>query len=467
MPDPLPSPVAQVHRRGGEIATSDLLDLVERVVGWARPGEQVEAYAARGHHTEVKVFDGDVESLSSADSSGVGVRVVVGGRQGFAYAGSLDEAVLAETLVEARDNAGFGTVDEFLGLPGPDGVEAAALDLFRPELAAFPAEGKVALALEVERATRAADTRIRGVETASYGDTVAESALASTEGIRTSAERTVCYVTADAIAGEGAESQTGYGYSVGRQPSDLDVAKAAADAADRATRMLGARKPASRRITVLFDPLITARFLGVLSSALSAEAALKGRSMFAGREGDLVAVPFLTLADDPTEPRAFGSGRYDAEGLGSRRNVLIREGVLQGFLHNTYTGRRSGVPSNASAVRGGFKSTPGVGSRALVVSPGSRSQEELMADAGEGLLVQSVTGMHSGANPVSGDFSVGVEGLMVRDGAPAEPIREATVASTLQRMLLDVVAVGGDVEWLPGGSAGVTLVIDDVTLSGV
>ena len=444
-----------------------LLDLVDRVVGWARPGEQVEAYAARGHHTEVKVFDGEVESLSSADTSGVGVRVVVGGRQGFAYAGSLDESVLSETLVEARDNAGFGSVDEFLGLPGPDGVEAADLDLFRPELAAFGAGPKVELALEVERATRAADARIRGVETASYGDTLAESALASTEGIRTSAQRTVCYVTADAIAGEGAQSQTGYGYSVGRQPGDLDVAKAAADAADRATRMLGARKPASRRVTVLFDPLITARFLGVLSSALSAEATLKGRSMFAGREGEVVAVPFLTLADDPTEPRAFGSGRYDAEGLASRRNVLIQDGVLQGFLHNTYTGRRSGLASNASAVRGGFKSTPGVGSRALVLSPGSRSQEELMADAGEGLLVQSVTGMHSGANPVSGDFSVGVEGLMVRDGAPAEPVREATVASTLQRMLLDVVAVGGDVEWLPGGSAGVTLAIKDVTLSGV
>ncbi len=450
-----------------DTATGDLLDLVDRVVAWAEPGEQVEAYAARGHHTEVKVFDGDVESLSSADTSGIGVRVVVGGRQGFAYAGSLDESVLAETLAEARDNAGFGSVDEFLGLPSPDGVEPVDLDVFRPELATFPADRKVELALEVERATRAADRRIRGVETASYGDTLAESALASTEGIRTSARRTVCYVNADAIAGEGAESQTGYGYSVARQPDELDVAKAAADAAERATRMLGARKPPSRRLTVLFDPLVTARFLGVLSSALSAEAALKGRSMFAGREGEAVAVGFLTLVDDPTEPRAFGSSRYDAEGLASRRNLLIEDGLLRGFLHNTYTGRRSGQPSNASAVRGGFKSTPGVGSRALALAPGSGSQEELMADVDDGLLVQSVTGMHSGANPVSGDFSVGVEGLIIRDGAPAEPVREATVASTLQRMLLDVVAVGGDLEWLPGGSAGVTLAIKDVTLSGV
>ena len=140
--------------------------------------------------------------------------------------------------------------------------------------------------------------------------------------------------------------------------------------------------------------------------------------------------------------------------------------MLRGFLHNSYTGRRCGVPSNAAAVRGGYRSTPGAGSRALRLTPGDRSQEQLMADVGEGLLVQSVTGLHSGANPISGDFSVGVEGLLVRDGAPAEPVREATIASTLQRMLLDLVAVGGDVEWLPGGAAGLTLVIGDVQLSG-
>ncbi|HWC10044.1 MAG TPA: metallopeptidase TldD-related protein, partial [Acidimicrobiales bacterium] len=93
-------------------------------------------------------------------------------------------------------------------------------------------------------------------------------------------------------------------------------------------------------------------------------------------------------------------------------------------------------------------------------------QEQLLADVGDGLLVQSVTGLHSGANPVSGDFSVGIQGLMVRDGAPAEPVREATVASTLQRMLQDVIAVGADLEWLPGSAAGLTLVVGDLALSG-
>ncbi len=445
---------------------TELLELAERIVGQAHAGEQVEVFLGRSHQTSVKVFDGAVESLSSADTQGVGVRLIVDGRQGFAYAASLDEAVVAETVAEARDNAHFGTVDEFLGLVTPDGVEPVDLDLFRPEITSFPAERKVELALELERAVRAADPRIRGVEAAEYGDSVSESAIASTEGVRATARRSGCSIYASALAGEGTGTMTGTGYSVARTPEDLDMGKAVKDASEKATRLLGARKPSSRRVTVLLDPPVAASFLGLLSSGLSASSVIKGRSLFAGREGEAVAVPFFTLVDDPTQADAWGAGRYDAEGLASRRNVLIEDGVLRGFLHNSYTGRRSGVPSNASAVRGGYRSTPGAGSRALSVTPGDRSQEQLMADVGEGLLVQSVTGLHSGANPVSGDVSVGVEGLLVRGGAPAEPVREATVASTLQRMLLDLVAVGGDREWLPGGAAGLTLVIADVQLSG-
>lgn len=445
---------------------SDLLELAERIIGEAKAGEQVEVFLGRSHHTDVKVFDGAVESLSSADTQGVGVRVIVDGRQGFAYAASLEDSIVAETLEEARDNAAFGTVDEFLGLATPDGVEPVDLDLFRPELAQFPADRKVEMALELERAVKAADSRIRGVESAEYGDSRSESAIASTTGVRAATRRSSCSIVASAMAGEGTETMTGSGYSVARTPEELDMAKAVKDASEKATRLLGARKPASRRLTVLLDPSISSSFLGLLSSGLSASSVIKGRSLFAGREGEAVAVPVLTLVDDPTEPQAWGASRYDAEGLASRRNVLIENGVLQGFLHNSYTGRRCGVPSTASAVRGGYRSTPGVGSRALALTPGDRSQEQLMADIGDGLLVQSVTGLHSGANPISGDFSVGVEGLLFRDGAPAEPVREATIASTLQRMLLDLVAVGGDLEWLPGGAAGMTLVIGDVQLSG-
>ena len=444
----------------------DLQDLADQVAGWARDGEQVEAYVARGRHTSVRVFGGDVESLSSAESEGVGIRVISGHRQGFAYAASLDPSVIEETLAEARDNAEFGTVDEHLGLASPDGVEPADLDLYRPDAASFPTEAKVQLALELEKATKAADPRIKGVESADYGDSEFEGAIATSTGIRASSRRTVCSLWSSAMADDGRGTQTGGGYSVARTPHHLDVGKAATDAAQRATRLLGAVKPASQRLTVILEPSVTATLTGVIAGLMSGMAVLKGRSFLAGKLGESVASSLLTLVDDPTNPEAYGASQFDAEGLASRRNVLLDGGVVRTFLQNTYTGRRSGVPSTANAVRGGFKSTPGVGSRALSLLPGDRDQDALLAQIGEGVLVQSVTGMHSGVNATTGDFSVGIQGLMVRGGEVAEPVREATVASTLQRMLRDVVAVGGDLEWLPGGAAGMTLAIGDVTLSG-
>jgi PmbA protein len=445
---------------------SELLELATRVAGWARDGEEVEAFVARGRSTEVQVFSGDVESLSSAESAGVGIRVVVGGRQGFAYAGSLDDDIVAETLAEARDNAGFATVDEYLGLPEPDGVVAADLDLWSDALAGFPTEEKVSLALELERTVRAGDSRIRLVEAAEWGDGAYESAVASNRGIAVTSRRTTCYVSAYAIAGDGDETQTGGGYSVGRGPGDIDLGKASADAVERATRLLGATKPRSGHLTVVLEPRITATLLSILAGTLDGEAVLKGRSLFADRLGEQVSVAGLTLVDDPTDPDAYGAAVYDAEGLACRRNVLIDGGTLQRFLYNTYSARRAGTRSTASAVRAGYKSAPGTGARALSVVPGKTTPEQILAEVGEGLLVQSVSGIHSGVNPVSGDFSVGAEGVMIRGGALAEPVREITIASSIQRMLQGVVAIGDDLERLPSSATGLTMAIADLSMSG-
>jgi PmbA protein len=443
----------------------ELLDIAERVVALAAGGGEGEGVVVRGLDTEIKVHEGEVESLASAQSQGVGIRVVTGGRQGFAYAGTLDGDVLGETLAEARDNARFATVDEFAGLAEPDGVAVAELDLYRASLADSPTDAKVALAVELERAVRSADPRISGIESAEYIDSLSEAAIVSTTGLRSVSRDSSCYVATYAMASEGSDIQTGFGFSVGRELADLDVARAASDAAERATRLLGAGKPPSERVTVVLDPWVTAQFLGLLGYTLNGEAVLKGRSLFAERLGDQVASPLVTLVDDPTDPRAFTATDTDGEGLAARRNVLIDEGRLQMFVHNAYSGRRSGTASTGNAVRG-YSSTPSVGCMAVSVRPGTATQAELVAGVGDGVLVQDVSGLHSGVNPVSGDFSTGAEGLRIRGGELAEPVREFTIASTLQRMLLDVAAVGGDLEWLPMNASGVSLVIHDVTVSG-
>ena len=444
---------------------SELLEIGDRIVALAHPGEQVEVVVGRSTSTEVRAYDGQVEQFASATSAGVGVRVIAGNRQGFAYAGTLDADVMAETLAEARDNATFATDDQWLGLAVPDGVAVPELDLYRDALTRVSTEAKIDLALELERAVRAADPRITGVESADYADGVSEGAVVSTSGVRTYGRETSCYVAAHCVATEGDDTQTGFGFSVGRTLDDLDLAAATADAARRATRLLGATKPASGRVTVVLDPYVTAQFLGIIGSTLSGEAVLKGRSLFADRLGESVAAAGFTLVDDATNPLAYSASETDGEGLASRRNVLIDGGVLQRFVHNAYTARRAGTASTANAVRG-YASTPGVGCLALSLAPGARLQPELLAAVGDGVLISSVSGLHSGVNPVSGDFSTGAEGLRITGGELGEPLREFTIASTLQKMLAEVAEVGADLEWLPMRAAGVSLVVRDVTVSG-
>ena len=443
----------------------ELQAIADAVVAQAANGEQVEAFVSRDSETAIRVYENEVEHFVSAQSEGIGIRVIQDGRTGFAYAGTLDADAIREVLAEARDNLTFGTPDEWAALADPDGVDVVAQELWTESLATFSTEKKIELTKELERLTLAGDSRVR-IDSANYADVAVESAVASTTGIRRAGRENGCYVSVETLADDGDETQTGFGFSVGRSPDDFDLEKAAREAGERATRLLGATKPTSRRTTVVFDPFVTAMLLGVISSTLNGEAVVKGRSMFRERVGEQVANPLVTLVDDPTNPLAYTATDLDGEGLAARRNVLIDDGVLQGFVHNSYSARRMGTRSTGNAVRGGFKGTPGVGCLALQLRPGERTQGDIVAGIDDGVLIQSVQGLHSGVNPISGDFSVGASGFVIDNGQVGAPIREFTIASTLQRMLLDISEVGGDVDWLPMRAAGVSLVIRDVTLSG-
>lgn len=445
--------------------TDDLVALGRAVLGGARPDEQVEVVLGRSTSTSVRVFGGEVESFTSASTDGAGVRVIRDGRQGFAHCGSLDPTVLAETLAEARDNAEFSERDEFNGLVEPDGVPVVHHESWSDAVVGLPERDKVDIALDLERRVLGLDPRVTSARTTSYGDTWGESAVLSTAGIEVHQRGASCSMSTQPMAAADGETQMGWALDASRDPAVLDPERVAAEAVDRAVRLLGATKPPSGRTTILLEPRLALTVVSLVTSMLSGDAVLKGRSPFAERVGEAVASPLLTFVDDPTRSESIGAEEYDGEGLACRRNDLVVDGVLERFLHDGYTGRRSGVGSTASALRG-VRSLPGAGAQLLVMTPGRRSFDELVSSIDSGLYVTSFAGLHSGVNPVSGDFSVGADGLRIEHGTIGGPVREMTIASTLQRLLLDIREVGGDFEWTPGGSGACSLVVDDVTVSG-
>ena len=443
----------------------DLLRLADSLVAAASPGEQVEVVLSRATSTTVKVYGQEVESLTSADSSGAGIRVVRDGRLGFAHCGSLDPSVLADTLIEARDNCAFSEPDEFNRLADPDGVAVVERDAWSDAVVSRSVDAKIGTALELERMVLGVDPRVTSARSTAYGDAWGESAIASSTGVRWVDRGASCSVSTQPLAVADGETQIGFSHDAHRDPELLDLARVADEAVDRSTRLLGAVKPGSGRLTIVLEPRLSLTLLGIVSGMLAGDVVVKGRSPFADRVGEAIASPVLHLVDAPPMPGSLGAEEGDGEGQACRRNDLVVDGVLSGFLRDTYTGRRTGLGSTASAVRGA-RSLPGVGAQVLVMRAGSDSLEDLIAGVDNGLLVNSFTGLHSGVNAVSGDFSVGADGLMIRDGTLAEPVRELTVASTIQRLLLDVEAIGADLEWLPSGHAAASMVIPDVSVSG-
>jgi PmbA protein len=447
------------------LTTDDLLEVARSVVAQAGTGEQIEVACSHGRSTSIRAYGGEVESLTTADNQAVGVRVLADGREGFASAGTLEPDVVAATLAEARDNARFAEADPHVGIAEPDGVEAVDIDLWRDGVEATPNADKIAMAIELERRVSEADPRISGVRVASYGDSIGSFALASTSGIEASTSATSASISVQALAPDGESTRTGFAYDGARQPADLDMEMVVERAVSQSVDLIGSTKPKSDTVDLVLDPYMAATVLGLVAGTLAGDRVLKGRSPFVDRVGETVAAPSLTFLDDATDPQSLGADSHDGEGLACRPVPLVEDGVLQGFLHDSYTGRRSGAGSTGSALRG-TRGLPSPGLHALSVRPGTGTFDDLIASVDHGLLVFSLAGLHSGVNPVSGDFSVGVEGRMIRNGQLAEPVNECTIASTLQRLLLDVKAIGGEVRHLPAGVSTPPVVIGDVALSG-
>ena len=443
----------------------ELLAIATGIVDRAAENEQIEVACSHSRSTSIRAYDGEVESLTTADNQAVGVRVLVDGREGFASAGTLDPEVVPAMLEEARDNARFSEADPHVGIAQPDGIAPVDIDLWRDEVEATSNQAKIDMALELERRVRDAHERITGVRVAGYGDSVGSFALASTAGITAATRATSSSISVQALALDGERTQTGYAYDGARSPSALDMDRVVSRAVSQTVDLLGSSKPKTSTVDLVLDPHLAATVLGLVAGTLTGDRVLKGRSPFVDRVGETIANPALTFLDDPTNPESLGADSHDGEGLACRRVPLVENGVLQGFLHDSYTGRRSGSGSTGSAVRG-TRGLPSPGLQALAVEAGSGSLDELIADVEQGLMVFSLAGLHSGVNPVSGDFSVGVEGRMIRDGQLAEPINECTIASTLQRLLLDIKAIGGDQVHLPNGVSTPPLVVGDVALSG-
>ncbi len=433
-----------------------LIELARRAVeGTLAAGAgDAEAYASEDAGREVRVHGGEVESLTAATKRGIGIRAWIGRRAGYAYGTDLSEAGIAELASRAAETARIADEDEFAGPPSfrcalwTLGVQKAHRKGKRSWSWAIPRSGTGPPSASPSWRSRSSgrrSTRIRVSPGSSRRSTPTRRSASRSSprpGSRASTSAPTATAYAQALAEGDGGRETGLGFDLGRGPAALDPAAIGREAAERATAMIGAGKPASRSCPVVLDPTVASSFVALIGRGLGADAVQRGRSPFAGLFGTAVAAEALVIRDDGLDPAGSASSPFDGEGVPRRPNALIEGGMLRTYLYDTYTARRDGAASTGSAGRSGYRSQPAVSASNLVVAPGALDFEELLREAGDGVLVTDVAGLHSGVNPVTGAFSVGASGHAIRDGEAAEPLREFTIASDLVSMLKAVRAAG-------------------------
>jgi PmbA protein len=425
--------------------------LPDKIIGIAlkNGAEQAEVFQRASRNLLAEVKSGEVAAVESAVSMGYGVRVIANGRPGFYY--STHEKEAEKAVLAALDIARFTEPDKYLGFPEPKEPESPEIN--DPKIAAISEEEAIERAMSTERAAFASDKRVKRTRKAMVSFYSGETLVVNSRGISYGYPSTSVSTHIMSVAEEGGESQMGWGFDLGRFIDDVDFEEVGAESGKRAVIMLGAKKTTAAKAPVVLDNHIAADFLSIFSSMLSSENVQKGKSLLAGKLGHQVISKNLDIIDDGVFHHGPGSRPIDDEGVPTLRKILVREGVLEGFMYNSRTARKEGRESTGNAVRGRFSAVPSVGPLNLYISTSGKrmKKEEMFASIEKGLYIIEAMGMHT-ANPISGQFSIGVSGMWIESGKPVCPVKEAVISGNILDFFGGANAIGDDLRFF--GSVG-------------
>ena len=346
-----------------------LLETCEKAVKLARKSgaDEAEAYAERTRDSSVRVRDGEVEELHQAASKGVGLRVISKGRLGFAYGTDFSKDGLKALAERATALAKGAAKDDANALPKGAELGSAGEGDYDPAIAGIDPGWKLQAAREAERGAKAEDPRVRKFDSTAAGDFLAESAIASSRGASGTSRASYAYVHCSPVAEADGQLQTASWGDTRRRLDRLEAPEQIGRTAARmAARMLGARKPKTQRVPVIFDPRLAAGFIGGLAGAVSGDLVHKKSSFLRDKLGKRIAPETITIVDDATLGEGIGTRPFDGEGVASRRLPIVERGILRTFLYDTRTARRAGAKSTGSASRG-WSSLPSIGTQRLSV----------------------------------------------------------------------------------------------------
>ena len=415
--------------------------------------EAAEVYDAARDSFRAMSHNGEVDNYSVASRAGLSLRGLYQGKMGYAATEADDEEAIAQLVGGVIESAQLVEDDAVQEIYRGD-EKYPEIDNYAPALDRVSEADKLKLLLDMEKCALASgDERIKQVDYNMISTSSGSTRIVNTYGLNLSQRDNMAVAYLSVVAKEDDRVATGSGFAFGRDFSALNAEKIAREAVEEALFYLNAAPVPSGTYRVIIDRRCMPDLLSTFSNVFSADAAQKGMSLLAGREGETIAAPCVTLMDDPHRAGGLASSGFDSEGVATQVKAVIENGKLTTLLHNLKTARKAGVKSTGNASRGSYASPVGVSPSNFYFKPGDKTLAELMADMGSGIVITEVSGLHAGANPISGDFSLLAKGYTVENGRKGQPVEQITVAGNFYTMLKNIRAVGSDLEF-PGSPVG-------------
>lgn len=417
---------------------------------------EIEILADETRELTLESFEGSVSDMTQALQGGLGIRVVSGGKVGYASSEERSQEALDWALSEAVENAALQhSADGFL----PAGTALGNQDLISEGLSA-PLEDKADRVRDLEAGLRR-DARLKQVALARYTEREMQVSLASSRGAEGGYRSGVSALMASFIMQAEESLKQGFDYQFSQEFHALEPGKTALEMLERTGRLLGAKPLKTGKYTAYLEAKAFAQLLSVFLYMLSGKTVLEGKSRLADKLGERVAAEAVSLIDDPTLPTGLMSRPFDSEGTPAKPVTLIERGVLKSFLHNAYTAKLLGQANTGHASRS-YKGTLDVGASNLYLEPGTGVTLE------HGVIVTDLMGVHAGANPISGDVSLQAFGLWVEGGEVAYPVDDFAISGNLLEMLARISALGDKLSWeYVGGYMGVPMAeIPELSFAG-
>lgn len=408
--------------------------------------EEMEVYIESYKEIDISVFKGEIDKYSISESGGLSLRGVSDGKMGYSYTEKIDESSMDMLIDEAYENGKYIESNESEEIfSGSNNYEET--NIFNENLSNTSMERKIEFVKKLEEEALSLDKRITSVQSCGYQEYDKFRYIVNTKGIDLSDRVNGAAAYISVVAKDGEDIKTGMSFRAFIDLNEVDYKIIAREAVDEAISSFGAKPIKSNDYPVVIKNQIFADLLSAFSSIFSADDVQKELSLLKGKTGTKIASEILTIVDDPYLKGGFACRAFDDEGTRTTYKKIIDKGILTTYLYNWRAAKKDKLESTGNATRSSYKSSLGIAPTNLYVKEGDKTFEELIGSIESGVYIIDLAGLHSGLNPISGDFSISANGYEIINGKINRPINQITIAGNFFELLNDIEAIGNDLKF--------------------